>query len=218
MYLRVCEYSGETSDNGAGVTKFLNSHNSDDECQVCGEINPVTAECNWEKVTMTADTGAVTHVVRPDVAPQLSLNETEASRTGKGFTGAEGSKLPNLGEKHANGVTDEGLPINMTWQVAGKLKRNLAAIGRICSEGNRVVFDEEGSYIENKSTKAQIPMRKVGGLFEFDLWLPRAKDDHIKTQVKPSSNMFAVLNEKGEADIEDDLNTDSGFTRLVERM
>ena len=80
------------------------------------------------------------------------------------------------------------------------------------------MFDDAGSYIENKTTKAQIPMRKVGGLFEFDLWLPRAKDDHVKSPAKSTNNMFAVLNEKGEADIEDELNTDSGFTRLVERM
>ena len=106
----------------------------------------------------------------------------------------------------------------MTWQVAGKLKRNSAAIGRICSEGNRAIFDDDGSYIENKATKAKIPMRKVGGLFEFDLWLPRTKDDHVNhDKTKYTTNMFAVLNEHGEADIHE-LNTDSGFTRLVERL
>jgi hypothetical protein len=32
------------------------------------------------------------------------------------------------------------------------------------------------------------------------------------------SNTFAVLNEDGEADIDDDFETESGFTRLVRNM
>ena len=42
--------------------------------------------------------------------------------------------------------------------------------------------------------------------------------DHSLTD-EASTNMFAVLNENGEADINgDELNTESGFTRLVNRM
>ena len=41
--------------------------------------------------------------------------------------------------------------------------------------GNRIVLDEEGSFIEDKKTGRQIKMRMENGDFEFDIWVPRPK-------------------------------------------
>jgi hypothetical protein len=81
------------------------------------------------------------------------------------------------------------------------------------------VFEDDAGYIENTITKAVIPMTKVGNLYEFDIWLPRTGKQVTTpaTIVKKSGNTFAVLNEDGEADI-DELDTESGFTRLVAAM
>ena len=185
------------------------------------ELNVIDLNGMWERVTMTADTGAVNHVVMPTVAPHVKLQDTPASLAGASFTGAEGSKMPNLGQKDVTGVTAEGLSVEMSWQVAGKLRRNLAAIGKICSKGsgNRAVFEDDSGYIENKVTKAVIPMTKVGNLYEFDIWLPRTGKTPPKDVIVTgkAANAFAVLNQNGEADIED-FDTESGFTRLLDAM
>ena len=53
------------------------------------------------------------------------------------------------------------------------VKRALASVARICSRGNRVVFDEngdrEGSYIENKKTGKRIKMRRKGNAWVVDV-------------------------------------------------
>ena len=216
-----CDYKGmpvlETScvEPKAATRRPINT--SEQELNTVGK-EEINAE--WEKVTMTADTGAVNHVVTTATVPHLKLKETAASKSGASFTGAEGSKLPNLGEKDIHGFTNEGLAVDMTWQVAGKLRKNLAAISKVCDQGNRAVFDNDGSYIENKVTKAIIPMKRVGGLFEFDIWISRPKGEAIKTgkDEVAQTNTFAILNSDGQADIIDDFDTESGFTRLVDRM
>ena len=63
----------------------------------------------------------------------------------------------------------------MAAQVAG-VKNNLGSVYRICQSGNRVVFDEDGSYIENKKTGKQIKVKMGNGAFEFDLWAAKAKN------------------------------------------
>jgi hypothetical protein len=91
------------------LKKSENSVNSGEE------LNVIDLNGMWEKVTMTADTGAVNHVVMPSVAPHIQLQDTAASLSGASFTGAEGSKLPNLGQKDVRGVTSTGLSVDMSW-------------------------------------------------------------------------------------------------------
>ena len=53
------------------------------------------------------------------------------------------------------------------------MKKALGSVRRICEAGNRVVFDEEGSYVENKSTKERIAVVKEKGSYVLTLWVPR---------------------------------------------
>jgi len=53
--------------------------------------------------------------------------------------------------------------------------------------GNRVVFDDDWSYIENKRTLKRTTMRKEKGLMNFDVWIPGKNQVH-------TSNQFGVLN------------------------
>ncbi len=43
--------------------------------------------------------------------------------------------------------------------------------GEICEAGNRVVFDEEGSHIENKAPKKKTNIEKVKGVYLLRLWV-----------------------------------------------
>ena len=57
----------------------------------------------------------------------------------------------------------------MTFQVAD-VKGALGSVHRICEAGNRVVFDDEGSYIECKNTKSRSVIDKVNGVYYMYLW------------------------------------------------
>ena len=82
-------------------------------------------------------------------------------------------KIPNLGEKKLQGITEEGQDVGMTIQVA-QVNKVLASVGRMCEAGNRVVFDdEEGSYIMNKRTKKITKLVKRNGVYKFSIMIPK---------------------------------------------
>ena len=94
-----------------------------------------------------------------------------------------------------------------------EVKRNLASAIKIVKAGNRIILDEEGSYIEDKTTGRQIKMRLGNGEFEFDLWVPKAgarKDEKVEVPKKPKKvtfkgvNKFEALREDMEVDSDDE--------------
>ena len=52
--------------------------------------------------------------------------------------------------------------------------------------GNRVVLDDESSYIENKKTKKRIPIKTEHGMFGVTMTVPRGA-------VKPIERQYAVM-------------------------
>ena len=75
----------------------------------------------------------------------------QEGRSGVEYEVADGSKIPNLGQKEFLAWTDEGDRRRMKVQVT-EVNKALLSVSRIVQAGNRVVFDEEGSYIEDKTT------------------------------------------------------------------
>ena len=170
----------------------------------------------YEMVTVTADSGAADHVAPIGTANHLEVRETTASRQGVKYVAANGQRISNLGQRKIQGVTDEGTPLGMTWQVAD-VKKPLASVGRMCDAGNVAVFTKSGGYVvpgeymENviglleKMDKSTLRMKRENGVYNFNLWVPRPP---VGVVVK---NRFEVLQELEEEDA-------SGFTRLGERL
>ncbi len=67
----------------------------------------------------------------------------------------------------------------MTFQVAD-VEGALGSVHRICEAGNRVVFDDDGSYIECKSTKARSVIDKVNGVYYLYLWCLQNSSQPVK--------------------------------------
>ena len=44
---------------------------------------------------------------------------------------------------------------------------------KVMAAGNRVVFDSEGSFIEDKVTKEKMWMTESQGMFLIKMWVPR---------------------------------------------
>ena len=77
-------------------------------CEECeGEIGQVRWG-DWEELEVTIDSGAVDTVGPRGIAPKVPLEETDASRNGRYYTAANGTKIAIHGMKKVQGYTEEG--------------------------------------------------------------------------------------------------------------
>ena len=68
------------------------------------------------------------------------------------------------------GISDEGLKKAVKAQVCD-VNEALMSVRKMAKAGNRVVFDEEGSYIENKSTGRRMWMKEENNVYVLGLWV-----------------------------------------------
>ena len=84
----------------------------------------------------------------------IYITEGPAFRRGVEYAVANCSQIPNLGERKFVGYTEEGTANTITAQICA-VNQTLMSVSKIVGCGNRVVFDDAGSYIEEKSTGAK---------------------------------------------------------------
>ena len=96
------------------------------------------------------------------------VSPTEASAAGRHYRAANGSVIRNYGQRVVTGRTEEGTLVSMPIQVAdvGKV---LGSVREMVNHGNRVVFDVDGSYIENKWSKDKLWLREDNGVYVLDM-------------------------------------------------
>ena len=92
----------------------------------------------------------------------IDITEGPAFRRGADFVVANGSRIPNLGERKLIGYTEEGIANTITAQIC-VVNQTLMSVSKIVGCGNRVVFDDDGSYIEEKSTGTETWLKYQGG-------------------------------------------------------
>ena len=147
-------------------------------------------------VKVTADSGAADHVAPVQTASHLEVRETEASRQGVKYVAANGHKIANLGQRKIQGVTDKGVPLGMTWQVAD-VKKPLASVGRMCDAGNVAVFTKDGGYVVpgeymgevmsrlERMDQSTLRMKRENGVYNFNLWVPHPSQGCTERQPIP---------------------------------
>ena len=125
-----------------------------------------------ERGRITVDSGAAESVMPRELLKEVQLKESEGSKNGVSYRAANGTRMPNYGEKRVEfQLTGNGQPKgihNITFQVTDAT-RPLAAVSKIVQKGNRVVFDPRGSYIENIKSGQQIGLIEVGGTYQMDV-------------------------------------------------
>ena len=62
------------------------------------------------------------------------------------------------------------------------VKKALGSVRRMCEAGNKVVFDDDGSYIENKGTGERVALVKERGSYVLSLWVPKVQRDQPLTR------------------------------------
>ena len=82
------------------------------------------------------------------------------------------SKSTTLVEREFTGVKAEGSMKSVVAQVCD-VNRGLLCVRKMTRSGNRVVFVNEGSYIENKNTGEVTRLKDDDGMYELTMWVKR---------------------------------------------
>ena len=53
------------------------------------------------------------------------------------------------------------------------VNKPLLSVRKVMAGGSRVVFDEDGSYIESKATGERTWLKEQGGMFMLKMWVQR---------------------------------------------
>ena len=122
----------------------------------------------WQNIAIVIDSGAAETVIPHTSVVDHPIKETQASKAGVCYSSATDEPIPNLGEQKLPMVTQEGSLRMMTCQVA-PLARPLGSVKRMCAAGHRIIFDDEGSYIENKYTGEVNWLREENGNYILDV-------------------------------------------------
>ena len=85
---------------------------------------------------------------------------------------ANGIRIPNLGEKKFVGTSTEGISRRLTAQVCD-VNKALLSVSKVAKSGGRVVFDSDGSYIEDKNTGEKMNLVERNGMYMLSLWTKR---------------------------------------------
>ena len=80
--------------------------------------------------------------------------------------------IPNLGEKQFVAESEEGTRGQITAQVCD-VNKPLLSVAKIVRAGNRVVFDDDGSFIEDKKIGERMWMRESEGMYVLRMWVKR---------------------------------------------
>ena len=138
------------------------------------EVANVNMNSGWEKLELTVDSGAAETICPAKEVMSVATTPGAKFIQGVRYTCANGKKLPNLGEKKMVMCTDESnVQHKITMQVAD-VNRALMSVSKAVDAGNKVVFDDGWSYIEDKSYRTTIQRR--GGLYVLESWV-KARDE-----------------------------------------
>jgi hypothetical protein len=137
-----------------------------------GGINAVS-EDEWVEIDVAVDSGATETVMGEETLNGvIDITEGAACKRGVKYECADGVEIPNLGERKFLGFTEDGSAKGITAQVCA-VNKTLMSVSKITGKGNRVMFDDDGSYIENKTTGEKTWLNQTGGMYYLKMWVSR---------------------------------------------
>ena len=128
---------------------------------------------DWEELCAVMDSGAADSVAPCAIAEEVPMLESPGSRNGQQYLTADGTKLPNKGQKSFTAMTSEGRSIGVTYQMAD-VSRPLNSVGRICDRDNAVVFTKTTGFILNLWTQEKTRFSREEGVYALRTWIPKS--------------------------------------------
>ena len=108
---------------------------------IAGSVCSVSDE-KFVQIDMMVDSGATETVMAEKCLDGvIDISEGAALKRGIHYECANGSQIPNLGEQGRRAVTAQVCAVT----------KNLLSVNDMTKNGHRVVFDDEGSYIDRRA-------------------------------------------------------------------
>jgi len=146
-------------------------------------LNVVKQTGGWKKVRFIVDSGAGETVMNKDELPGVPIVPSAGSKRGQHYITASDERIPNEGEQKflakvaawnraENGrwMKKEDVNKGVKVQIAD-ISHPLMAVKSLCLANHRVVFDEEGSYAQNKETGEIIEIAEDKGEYVLEMWV-----------------------------------------------
>ena len=158
--------------------KFVDGMPSEAEVNIAEVVYPPGRELNLAEIPkyltmkVVLDSGAGAHVINAKACPGYRVEESEMSRSGAAFRGADGGRIPNLGQVTLNLVSGDskgiGHEITSKFEVAD-VTRALWSVGLICDSGLKVSFSKTNAYVHDADGKELCVFVRTNGLYVADV-------------------------------------------------
>ena len=124
----------------------------------------------WKPATSIVDSGAINNVAPSSVSAK-ALVESNGSLNGMTYHTADGTRIPNLGQKTLETVSKDGsTQLSQTFQVAD-MSGPLVSVGELADAGNLVVvFGRKGGFIVNPDTGRRLNFQREHGVYKLNTW------------------------------------------------
>ena len=109
------------------------------------------------------DSGADESVTPPGVFA-TEVVPSAMSEAGLSYSGAGGEKIPALGQTKVPFATTEGHHCSLLFQVA-RITRPLISVAQLSRSGHRCVLENDGGFIEHRSTGRTIKLERTGDTY-----------------------------------------------------
>ena len=118
------------------------------------------------------DSGAGAHVISKKMIPGYLVEESEMSRAGTNFRGADGGKIKNHGQVFLNLMAPDsdgnGRDISSKFEVAD-VTRALWSVGLITDSGLKVSFSKTTAHVHDQHGKELCVFHRTNGLYVADV-------------------------------------------------
>ena len=101
-----------------------------------------------------------------------TLADENRASAGVEYVCADGGRIPNLGEKAINGLSEEGQKLAIKFQVTN-VDRPLIAVSKLTSAGHDVWFGETHGVITHGVTGKHRTFIKKDSVYVLKVWVPR---------------------------------------------
>jgi len=169
-YAQAVSGGGSVDADGFELVKSKNKRVGSLGIRMPEGLKSVEEAPEWEEIEMVVDSGASESVVSEDMLTRVTTVEGYAQKKGAQYEVADGTLIPNPGEKKFVAVSDGGVTRQMKAQVC-EVNKALLSVHRVVQAGNRVVFSASGSFVQDEQSGGTMELVEKWGMYMLRLWV-----------------------------------------------
>jgi len=130
----------------------------------------------WTEVEATVDSGACDTVMPSDECRHINIVSSEKSRSGFQYEIADGTEIPNKGERQCEVMTEGSGQVKRIHIQVADVHKCLLSITKVADMGFRCILEKQGGYLEDVYTGEKTPIWRKGNLYVMKMWVRQARN------------------------------------------